>query len=362
MLIGAYYNPFLSPKRLDRFLAHGWFRSCNILGKQKLICLNEGIYPIINIRVQLEGYKYPKKLQKIMNRNLGKFRYEINSVKLNARKEALYQAQKSRFIGLIMPTLSDALFGEDYQQDYMRNPFHTQEICVYDQDELVAVSFFDVGYQSVASILGLFDERYSKFSLGIYTMLLEISLGQRLGKKFYYPGYILHKDHTFDYKLRLGNLQYHNGENYWRPFGEVNQEVWLDRIIADKTAEIAALLQQNNVSCKTLWNPYFPFAYIFADEIMFLASPMQVFCANNFEHQPLVLEYMPDTKHYRLSYVQEAEPNEELNEMLALYGTYQTEIYSQKVYVYKETIYESFDLAEMVGKVLIEKILLRGQS
>ncbi len=47
MIFNLYQNPFISPKRLDRFLAHGWFRNCNMLGKQYVICLETGLHAII---------------------------------------------------------------------------------------------------------------------------------------------------------------------------------------------------------------------------------------------------------------------------------------------------------------------------
>ena len=33
--------------------------------------------------------------------------------------------------------------------------FDTREVCVYDGDRLIAVSYFDLGEQSMASLLGL---------------------------------------------------------------------------------------------------------------------------------------------------------------------------------------------------------------
>ncbi len=361
MLVGAYYNPLLSPKRLDRFLAYGWFRNCNMLGRQKLICLDKGVYQVINIRVQLENYQYPKRLKKILRQNNQRFRYEVQPLQLTAEKEALYEQHKHRFLGIVLPTLQQSLFGTE-ENDYLHNPFHTQEICVYDDDKLVAVSFFDLGHRSIASILGLFDHNYQQFSLGIYTMLLEIDLGIRLGKKFYYPGYVLHNEAVFDYKLRLGNLQYHNGETYWRPYTEITNEKWLDKQIIEKVEIISQLFQQQNIQYQVLWNPYFPLAYIFEEEIYFLASPLQIFCVNDRQHQPLVLEYMPDSKIYRLSYVMEAETNEEVEEMKRLLGVYPPNLYSQAIYVYQEIVCQSFVVDEVIERLVVEKLLLSEQE
>jgi arginine-tRNA-protein transferase len=354
MLVHLYQNPFLSPKRLDRFLAHGWFRNCNMLGKQKIVCLAKGMHATINIRVNLQNYQFPKSLHKNYVRNTKQFRYEINPPILNDEKEQLYQAHKHRFAGTILPTLALSLYGYENPK---QNPFHTQEISVYDKDKLIAVSYFDIGNQTIASILGLFDHNYQKYSLGMFTMLLEIDFAIRLGKKYYYPGYILHKNIDFDYKLRLGNIQYHDGENHWLPYQDLHKTRWLDTIIDEEIEKITKELRTNYIPYSTFLNPYFPLSYLFDEELPFVASPMQIICLENILAKILLLEFLPDTKHYRLSYVQKAIITNEMQEMLYLLGNYNPEIYTQEIYVYQEIVVESYNLDEIIAKILIEKIL-----
>jgi arginyl-tRNA--protein-N-Asp/Glu arginylyltransferase len=357
LLIATYYNPFLSPKRLDRFLAHGWFRNCNMLGKQKIVCLSKGISQVINIRVCLDAYQYPKKLQKLFEQNNKRFRYEINSPRLTSEKETLYQEQKSRFKGLVMPTLQQSLFGTE---NGAITPFHSQEISVYDGNKLVASSYFDVGYYAVASILGLFHQAYSKFSLGIYTMLLEIDLAMQLGKKFYYPGYVLHKDPSFDYKLRLGNIQYHDWQNHWQSYDLISKEIWLDDTIREKITAVTFLLTMHNIPHQVVWNTYFPLAHLFEGENFdeLTESPAQVFCYADAKKGQLIVEYMPEAKFYRLSYVRELKENAELNNLLDFVEKNSPDEEKQKLYVYHQIIHEAFDVTEIMGKVLVEKILL----
>lgn len=360
MIFNLYQNPFISPKRLDRFLAHGWFRNCNMLGKQQVICLETGLHSIINIRVTLNNYKFPKSLAKNYKNNSKKFRFEIHEVQLNSEKEQLYHAHKHRFEGAVLPTLELSLFGFE---GAIANPFHTQELCVYDGMRLVAVSYFDIGYNSVASIMGLFDHDYQKDSLGMFSMLVEIDLAMRLGKQFYYPGYILHQNPNFDYKLRLGNIQYHDGKNYWLPFSDFPKAKWLDTQIADKTKNIMKILAKNAINSHSLINPYFPLAYLFTNEIPFLLSPIQIkldvsldIALNTSSSNSLIIEYIPDTKHYRLSYAQKAILTEEIQELLSFLGNYNPEIYLQDIHVYEEIILESYEIEDIVEMVLLEKI------
>lgn len=352
MIFNLYQNPFISPKRLDRFLAHGWFRNCNMLGKQQVICLETGLHSIINIRVPLDNYKFPKSLQKNHKNNSKKFRFEIHEVQLNSEKEQLYHAHKHRFEGAVLPTLELSLFGFEGLES---NPFHTQELCVYDGMRLVAVSYFDIGHKSVASIMGLFDHDYHKDSLGMFTMLVEIDLAMRLGKQFYYPGYILHQNPSFDYKLRLGNIQYHDGKNYWLPFSNLPKTTWLDTQIADETHKIMKNLAKNAINSHSLINPYFPLAYLFTDEIPFLLSPIQI-KLDILSENLLIVEYIPDTKHYRLSYAKKAMLTDEIQELLGFLGTYHAKLYVQDIYVYEEIILESYEIEDIVAKVLIEEL------
>ncbi|NJL75726.1 MAG: GNAT family N-acetyltransferase [Saprospiraceae bacterium] len=101
-------------------------------------------------------------------------------------KELLYKKYKAEnFKNDIAVSLADALL--DRQE---RNIYNTFECEIYDQEKLIAVSFFDLGATSISSIMGMYDPDYSDYSLGYYTMLLEIEYGQERGFEYYYPGYV----------------------------------------------------------------------------------------------------------------------------------------------------------------------------
>jgi arginine-tRNA-protein transferase len=93
--------------------------------------------------------------------------------------------------------------------------FDAMEISVFDGEQLIAVSYVDVGDRSMASILCVYSREYSKSSLGIYTMLAEMNLAKRLGLDYYYPGYVLDEPSAFDYKLELGPCQWLSHSDVW---------------------------------------------------------------------------------------------------------------------------------------------------
>ena len=99
----------------------------------------------------------------------------------NANKEALYAQHKARFKGFIHNTLTDYL-----SAGFQGTVFDTREVCVYDGDRLIAVSYFDLGEQSMASLLGCTTSRTAN-KPGTYTLLKEAEYGKRTGRKWFYP-------------------------------------------------------------------------------------------------------------------------------------------------------------------------------
>ncbi len=96
--------------------------------------------------------------------------------------------------------------------------FDTRCVRVYDENQLVAFSVFNLGKRSIYSSQGIYDPRFQKYSLGFFTMLAEIRYGQEQGRLFFYPGYIVPGYSEFDYKQRVGDLEYYLlSEQRWLP-------------------------------------------------------------------------------------------------------------------------------------------------
>ncbi|WNJ16392.1 hypothetical protein [Pontibacter sp. G13] len=302
LLVEYYFPQSLSPARLDRYLAGGWFRSGPSLFRTQVLCLDGNMYSVINIRVPLDGYRPGKSLRKLYNQNSRKFRVEIGEAFIDLEKERLYQTQKKRFKGFIFDTLEEFLYaGSAF---YL---FDTREVRVYDGDKLVAVSYFDAGSNSIASLLGLYDQSYADRSLGMFTMLVEIHYAQSKGLKFYYPGYVLEGMSAFDYKLRLGSIQYHNWKGRWRPFPKVNEETLVVEKIQQGLVAAQRLLDAKCVPYESSLYPFFSVGYLegFAVEFLKSVSFLKLF-PDSFTAQTgldLVLEYVVEEGCYLLSRV-----------------------------------------------------------
>ncbi|MFN4147615.1 MAG: hypothetical protein ACK4GN_17455 [Runella sp.] len=195
-----YYLPIqLSAKRLDRYLASGWFRTVNMLFRAKVTCFDNDICSPVNIRIKLSEHVLSKSLRKLYNRNRRLFRHEIRKASITPQKEQLFRLHQRRFRSFLSNSLEEFLV--------LTPRFDTYEINVYDDDRLVAVSYFDRGHNSLMSLLGLFDSGYASYSLGIYTMLLEMDYAKDTQREWYYPGYVHERPSMYDYKLRLGKTE-----------------------------------------------------------------------------------------------------------------------------------------------------------
>jgi|AntRauTorckE5430_2_1112549.scaffolds.fasta_scaffold00508_11 arginine-tRNA-protein transferase len=200
-------TPFvLSPESLDWHLGKGWYRMGGHIFTTHFLFFQEQPYSAIWIRVDLQNFQFSKRQRKLLRRNAKLFELGSGPRVIDTERENLYVRYAADFDGRISPTIADSL--EDYEGK--ASLFNTWETTVRDKvsGQLVGVSYFDLGDQAAASILGVYDPLLKSFSLGYYTMLLEIQYCIDNGMRYYYPGYVVPGYQRFDYKLRLGNSEY----------------------------------------------------------------------------------------------------------------------------------------------------------
>lgn len=219
MFAEKHYPDIIRPEELDAYLSEGWYRMGQTIFTTHFLCFGEVFYSAIWVRLPLRDYRFRKSLRKIVRRNDRKFETFFRKAFLDPEKEHLYQKYRSSFSGLLAPSLRESLLdGEEF------NLYNTYEVAVYLDNKLVAASFFDLGRQSVASIMGIYDPEYSKYSLGFYTMLKEIAFAQDNNFEYYYPGYVVPGYSRFDYKLRIGPVEYYDlSSGQWRPYNSMRE-------------------------------------------------------------------------------------------------------------------------------------------
>lgn len=213
-------TPFsLSPESLDWHLERGWYRMGSTIFTTHFLFFNYQPYSALWIRVPLTDFSFSKSQRKLLRKNAKLFDIAIGPRTIDDEREELYQRYASDFDGRLSPTISDSL--EDYDG---QSVFNTYEVTVRDRvsQQLVACSYFDLGDSSAASILGIFDPKLRSFSLGYYTMLLEMEYCLTHGFSTYYPGYVVPGYRRFDYKLRLGPAQFFDlRTGDWQSYGNI---------------------------------------------------------------------------------------------------------------------------------------------
>ena len=189
--------------------------------------------------------------------------------------------------------------------DTISSVFHTYEIEIRDEDgKLVALSYFDKGQHSIASLIGIYDPAYSKYSLGTFTMLLEVEYAMSLGYRFYYPGYIFDKPSVFDYKLKLGQFEYYDWRGKWKPYDDFNQVESTSTTLKNRIEELKFQLEKHDLSYSEKLYPLFPLGYMEKTIDPFVQSPM--FLEINdvpFYKKSILFEYNSDDDKYSVNLV-----------------------------------------------------------
>jgi arginyl-tRNA--protein-N-Asp/Glu arginylyltransferase len=193
----------LTPAELDDHLARGWYRIGHGMITTDLLLWGGELRSTLWTRLDVRGYRFPRSLRKLMARNDRRFQVRTGELVIDAEREQLYARYLEKVGGDRVESLADVVGG-----DRGRALFDTREVSVWSEGLLVAFSWYDLGHLSVQSLIGVYDPAFSKHSLGLYTMLLEIRETAAQGRHFHYAGYVLAEPSSMDYKLQVGGLQF----------------------------------------------------------------------------------------------------------------------------------------------------------
>lgn len=200
------YSPEkLDPEALDRYLSEGWRALGQRLYQADYIQIEPGrLSNLIPTRLPLAGHSWGKRQRKLLRDNRRFFRIEYGPACLGPEKDAVNQSY-----ALLHPekTMEDLRYHLEYEG---RAVINTWETRVYLDRRLVAFSFFDLGHEAAYSKAGIYDPALSAFSLGLFTLLLEVDFCKERGLRYFYPGYVSPDTPQFDYKHRIGDLELWN--------------------------------------------------------------------------------------------------------------------------------------------------------
>lgn len=172
---------------------------------------------ITPLRIDLASFTRTKSQRRALNKNADLL-HEVVPAQIDDELRDLFQRHKQRFTHNVPESLETFLGA-----DPANGPCECRMARVLEGGRLVAASFFDVGQTSASSVYGFFDPDYSKRSLGIFTLLLEIQHCQGVGLRWLYPGYATRESSAYDYKKQFRStemLDWSDAE--WRPLQAVD--------------------------------------------------------------------------------------------------------------------------------------------
>jgi len=345
MLVQTHFPRQLSRARYDQYLASGWFRGAVMLYKMDLLCVDNNLYSVVNIRLNLEKFQHSKSQRKLLRKVERKFRICVGIAQPTPEKEALYRAHKHRFKGFIHETLDEYL-----NAGFENSVFDTREISIYDGERLIAVSYFDLGDRAMASLIGLYNEEYSRWSLGKVTMLKEIEFGINHLKKWYYPGYTLDLESSFDYKLQIGNMEYYSSAKRWGCIDKFDPSKTLGYEVRSRTKKLTQSLEEMGIPYKSWLYPYFSMGYVGPWNAYFMRSPAPIELGRDLKGM-MIAAYCSEEKAYSLFRVHPSQDGPQFLDLEASMEFSESDKYLNDLYKVGDKIIEHGTL-----EVLLESI------
>jgi leucyl-tRNA---protein transferase len=207
----TFFSSNESKESMDELLSLGFRHFGTNFFRYNLNIHNGEFVNVLPLRIDLKKFQFSKSNKKLFKKNRF-FSFVFRNAFVDREKEELFSNHALRFTENRPTSLYDFL-----SKNPASVPCETKECCVYDVSKLVAYSFLDIGQASTSSIYGVFDPAYSKNSLGIYTMLLEIQYSLEKNMRYYYPGYAYKQNSFYDYKKKFNSLEYFDWIENWHP-------------------------------------------------------------------------------------------------------------------------------------------------
>lgn len=255
----------LAPSALDEFLTAGWRPTGqSVYIADYLRTEDDALYGCLQLRVPLRGFRFKKRHRKLLRRNGQLFRTVVRP-SAPPTPEMMNVNEKYRELH---PEKSQDDLSFHVVGDRAHKVINTHEVLVYLRDKLIGFSYFDVGQHCLYSKAGIYDPAFGDFSLGTYTMLLELEWALEQGYHFYHPGYYAPAYPVFNYKLNLGPTQYLDpASGQWIDLTEepIHHPADPYRRIEKKLTELVDTFSASGIQSRILEYPSFTARYFYAN-------------------------------------------------------------------------------------------------
>ena len=266
----------LEPDQLDRLLARGWFRMRRSMFTTRYLLDGKGLHTAVWARLDLRGYQFRTGLRRHMRRVERDYRVTVAPARPRSDERRLYRRYVAHVGGERPDELADVL-GEE---PGLLSPFDTWQVSIRDRaGALVGYSLFDVGADSMQSIIGVYDPDHARAGLGFASMLFEIQYGLQCGFRFHYPGYVVEGVSAFDYKRRVGDLEYRDPVGRrWRPLTELDPAHLPDQRMQRGLAGVLDALAPTGIPAELRCYPPFQLVHVHGAEKRCLSQPLFIIC------------------------------------------------------------------------------------
>ncbi|MBV6496377.1 MAG: arginine-tRNA-protein transferase [Acidobacteria bacterium] len=211
----SFYADSISPAKMDILLSRAWRHFGNHFYRYNLSLYDiydDDIRRVLPLRVRLEDFSFSKSQRRTLRRN-SDLRCEIRPIQITDESNDLFDRHRVRFKHSVPDSIYCFLSSEPATE-----PTPASELAVYDENRLVAISYFDEGVTATSGIYAAFDPEMPDRRLGIFTMLKEIEYSIETGRSFYYPGFAYEGESFYDYKKRFRALEVFDWRDRWLPY------------------------------------------------------------------------------------------------------------------------------------------------
>jgi arginine-tRNA-protein transferase len=195
-----YYPETHEPKIIDELLSAGWYRMGQSMFTNNYVAFNDRIYRTVWLRNRLKDYVHTTTFKNLKRINRA-FKIEVKKLVIDKAHEDLFACYKNAMTFEPVDNVQQLLNGHSM---YGLQVFNTYEINLYDKNELIACSYFDVGEKSAEGISSFYNPAYKSNSLGKYLIYLQIEVCLANKLDYFYPGYFVPGYAHLDYKLNIG--------------------------------------------------------------------------------------------------------------------------------------------------------------
>jgi arginine-tRNA-protein transferase len=159
----------------------------------------QGCKQCIALRVPVADFTPSKSQRRIWRKNCD---LRIKTERVGFDEES-YQLYLNYSIGKHNSQVSK----DDYNSFLIQTTVDTLMMKYYLKDRLLAVGWVDILPHSISSVYFAFDLDFSKRGLGIFSIMYEISLCQKLDKEFLHLGFWVKNNQKMNYKSRFNRHQ-----------------------------------------------------------------------------------------------------------------------------------------------------------